>query len=315
MADERDQESTATVLVAGAANLAIAVAKLVGGLLSGSAALLAEAAHSVADTINQVLLLTSLKRSRKPADDRHPFGYGMERYFWSLLAAVGIFVLGAGYSVYEGVHQIVRPERLEAVVVAYAVLGIAFVAEGVSWLRALRQSKGEAAEAGKSLLEHLRTTPDPTARTVAFEDSAALLGILIAAAGLGMHLVTGQAFWDGAASIAIGVLLVVVAYALGVQNMSLLVGQSVSPEMHEGIRDEIANAPGVDHVIRLMTMLLAPDEVLVAAHVDIDDTSSGRDLERNAEEIEVRVRRRFPEVRHLFIDPTDAEDDIRKDSG
>ncbi len=136
------------MLVAGAANLAIAVAKLVGGLLSGSAALLAEAAHSVADTINQVLLLTSLKRSRKPADDRHPFGYGMERYFWSLLAAVGIFVLGAGYSVYEGIHQILRPERLEAVAVAYAVLGIAFIAEGVSWLRALRQSKGEAASRG-----------------------------------------------------------------------------------------------------------------------------------------------------------------------
>jgi cation diffusion facilitator family transporter len=313
MADERDEESTGTVLVAGGANLAIAVAKIVGGLLSGSAALLAEAAHSIADTINQVFLLASLKRSRKPADDRHPFGYGMERYFWSLLAAVGIFVLGAGFSVYQGVHQILHGEPLAALGVAYAVLVVSFGAEGTSWLRALRQARREAAEANRSLLSHLRTSTDPTARTVAFEDTAALVGIVIAAVGLGLHAATGRAYWDGAASIVIGILLIVVAYALGVQNMSLLVGQSVSPEVHQGIHDEITNAPGVDHVIRLLTMHLSPDEVLVAAHVDIDDSSSGRELERNAEEIERRVRHRFPEVRHLFIDPTDAEVDVRHD--
>jgi cation diffusion facilitator family transporter len=136
-------ESTGTVLLAGAANLAIAVAKAVAGLMSGSTALLAEAAHSVADTLNQVFLLTALRRSRKPADARHPFGYGMERYFWSLLAAVGIFVLGAGFSIAEGIRAVLRPEPIAALVIAYSVLAVSFVFETISWLRAVRQVRRE----------------------------------------------------------------------------------------------------------------------------------------------------------------------------
>ncbi len=145
--DGSAEESTGTVLLALGANLGIAVAKLVGGLVSGSAAMLAEAAHSVADTLNQVLLLTGLSRSKRPADEDHPFGYGQERYFWSLLAAVGIFVLGAGYSIYEGVHAILEPEELGGLLVPYAVLAAAFVLEGSSWLKAVRQLKREAARA------------------------------------------------------------------------------------------------------------------------------------------------------------------------
>src|SRR3954462_6718923 len=150
-----DDESTGTVLLAGSANLAIAVAKLVGGLISGSTAMLAEAAHSFADTLNQVFLLAALKRSRKPADVQHPFGYGMERYFWSLIAAVGIFVLGAGYSVLEGVKAILEPEELRGLVIAYAVLGLSFLFEGASWLKAVRQLSGEAEEQGRGFFEHL----------------------------------------------------------------------------------------------------------------------------------------------------------------
>jgi cation diffusion facilitator family transporter len=306
MTDERDTESTGTVLLAGGANLAIAIAKLIGGLLSGSAAMLAEAAHSIADTFNQVLLLTALRRSRKPPDIRHPFGYGKERYFWSLLAAVGIFVLGAGYSIYQGVHEILHPVQLESVWVAYVVLAVAFVAEGVSWLRAIRQTRNEAREAGRSVLTHLRRSPDPTVKTVALEDTAALVGILLAAAGITIHMVTGQAAWDGIASVAIGVLLILVAYALGAENMSLLVGEAVPQETQQGIHREIDRAPGVDQVVRIMTMHLSPDEVLVAAHVDVDDDVLGGDIEQYADEIERRVRARFPEVRHLFIDPTTA---------
>jgi cation diffusion facilitator family transporter len=213
-----DDESVGTVLIAGSANLAIAIAKLVGGLISGSSAMLAEAAHSFADTLNQVFLMAALKRSQKPADARHPFGYGMERYFWSLLAAVGIFVLGAGYSILEGLKAVLHAEPLGSLTIAYAVLGLSFLFEGASWLRAVRQLSGEAEERGRGFFEHLRITSDPTAKTVAFEDTAALIGLVLAAVGITLHHLTGHGFWDGAASIAIGLLLVAVAFSLGQQN-------------------------------------------------------------------------------------------------
>jgi cation diffusion facilitator family transporter len=307
------EESTGTVLLAGLANLAIAIAKTVGGLVSGSTAMLAEAAHSFADTLNQVFLMAALKRSQKPADQQHPFGYGMERYFWSLLAAVGIFVLGAGYSIYEGIKAIFEPEELTSLLIAYVVLGISFVFESVSWLKAVRQLKGEAQEQDRSTVEHLRQTTDPTAKTVAFEDTAALIGIVLAAVGITLHAVTGQSFWDGAASVAIGLLLIGVAYALGSQNKDFLIGQSVSEELRSGIRQEIEDAPGVDEVVEVLTMRLAPDEVLVAARVDLDDTASGSDLEMHADEVDRRVRERYPEVRHIFLDPTDAPTHLRSD--
>ncbi len=299
-------ESTGTVLLAGSANLAIAIAKAVGGLASGSTAMMAEAAHSVADTLNQVFLLAALKRSRKPADVQHPFGYGMERYFWSLLAAVGIFVLGAGYSIYEGIRAILKPEELTGLVIVYVVLALSFVFEGVSWLKAVRQVRGEAKAHGRGTFEELRHTTDPTAKTVAFEDTAALVGILLAAGGVTLHALTDHGFWDGAASVAIGLLLIGVAYVLGRENKAFLIGQSVSEDLRKGIREEILAAPGVDEIVEVLTMRLGPDEVLVAARVDLDDQSSGGDLEDYADEVDRRVRERFPEVRHIFLDPTDA---------
>jgi cation diffusion facilitator family transporter len=304
--EPRGDESTGTVLVAGFANLAIAIAKTIGGLISGSTAMLAEAAHSMADTLNQVFLMAALRRSKKPADAHHQFGYGMERYFWSLLAAVGIFVLGAGFSIYEGIRAILKPEELTNLIVAYSVLGLSFVFEGISWLRAVNQLRREAREHGDDTLGHLRHTPDPTAKTVAFEDTGALIGIVLAAIGVTLHAVTGQGFWDGAASVAIGLLLIGVAYALGRENKGYLIGQAVGEETREGILEEIANAPGVDQVVELLTMRLSPDEVLVAAKVDLDDDASGADVEKYADVIEDRVRARFPEVRHIFLDPTDA---------
>ncbi len=304
-ADASDARSTWTVLLAGTANLAIAVAKLIGGLLSGSAAMLAEAAHSVADTLNEAFLLAAIKRSRKPADARHPFGYGMERYFWSLLAAVGIFVLGAGFSVVHGIRSILDPEELKSLVVAYVVLACAFVFDGVSWLRAVHQLRGGADEADRSLLEHVRITSDPTARTVAFEDTAALLGVMLAAGGLTLHHFTGGAFWDGAASVAIGLLLVGVAYALGRQNMRGLLGEAVPERTRDEIGRAILESRGIDSLVELLTMRMSPDEVLVAARVDLDDEASVAELERYAELVEQRVREAVPEVRHVFLDPTD----------
>jgi cation diffusion facilitator family transporter len=300
-------ESDRTVLLAGAANLSIAVAKFVAGLLSGSTALLAEAAHSVADTLNQVFLLTALKRSRKPADARHPFGYGMERYFWSLLAAVGIFVLGAGFSIAEGLRAVLNPEPVAALAVVYSVLAISFVLEGTSWLKAVRQVRQEAAEEGVPALEHLRDSAEPAVKTVAFEDTAALIGLVLAAVGVTLAAVTGEEFWDGAASIAIGGLLVVVAWALGSENKAMLIGQALSPQVEEQIRATIAGTAGIDGVVELLSLRLAPDQVLVVVRVDLDNaTTTGAAVEQLSEVVDEQVRRRFPMVRHLFLDPTPA---------
>jgi cation diffusion facilitator family transporter len=299
-------QSTGTVLLAGVANLSVAAAKIVGGLLSGSAAMLAEGAHSVADTLNEAFLLTALRRSKKPPDARHPFGYGKERYFWSMLAAVGIFVLGAGFSVWEGVEAILHPERLTSLVVVYFVLAASFVLEGASWLKALKQLRSEAQERSRGVVDHLVNTAEPAAKTVAFEDTAALIGIVVAAVGVTLHHFTGQAFWDGAASIAIGLLLVGVAYALGRENKSMLIGQALPEEARVGVAEVIATSTGIDMVVELLTMQLAPDEVLVAAKIDLVDEFSGADLEQYADEVERRVRERYPEVRHVFLDPTPA---------
>jgi cation diffusion facilitator family transporter len=294
-------------MLAGTANLSIAVAKAVAGLLSGSTALLAEAAHSVADTLNQAFLLTALKRSRRPADDKHPFGYGMERYFWSLLAAVGIFVLGAGFSIAEGIRAVLNPEPVEELAVVYGVLVISFVFEGISWLRAVHQVRREAEAQGVPVLKHLRENAEPAVKTVAFEDSAALIGLVIAAAGVTLSVVTGQEFWDGAASIVIGALLVVVAWELGSENKAMLIGQALPNEVEERIRATIASTPGVDAVVELLSLRLAPDQVLVVARVDLDNSeTTGAEVEQLAEVIDRRVCREFPIVRHLFLDPTPA---------
>ena len=301
------EESDSTVLLAGAANLAIAIAKVVAGLLSGSTALLAEAAHSVADTLNQVFLLTALHRSRKPADARHPFGYGMERYFWALLAAVGILVLGAGFSITEGLRSILAPEPIAALAVIYPVLGISFVFEGASWLRAMLQLRQEARAAGVPLLHQLRAA-EPAVKTVALEDSAALVGLLIAAVGVTLAVVTGEHLWDGAASIAIGLLLIVVAFVLGRDNKAMLIGRALPTDTQREIRAIIAGEPGIDEVPELLSLRLAPEQVLVVATVDLDDSeTTGAAVEQLAERIDKKVRDAFPMVRHLYLDPTPAD--------
>ena len=302
------EESTLTVLVAGAANLGIAVAKGIAGLLSGSSSMLAEAAHSAADTINQILLLTALRRSRRPADSVHPFGYGMERYVWSLLAAVGIFVLGAGFSIYQGVDAIIVNHAIADLPITYAVLAMSALFEGTSWLRAVAQLRKEARQQDVSLPRHVVQTTDPTAKAVVFEDSAALVGLALAAGGVTLHAVTGSALWDGVASILIGLLLVVVAYSLGRQNMDFLLGRSADAATVAHLASTIEGADGVDEVLEVLTMRLGPDEILLAARVDVADDQTGISIERLADEVERRVRSRHPDVRHVFVDPTPSHD-------
>lgn len=306
-------ESTLTVVLAGAVNLAIAVMKAVAGIITGSGALLSEAAHSVADTITELLLLTALRRSAKPPDRVHPFGYGKERYFWSLLAAVSIFASGALFAFYEGFSTIFGEAHEQAnSIVGYAVLGLAFVLEAISWTRAHRQVRREAAEQKRSLLEYLKFVDDPTPKTVFLEDSAALVGLVLAFAGIALHHVTGSAVWDGLASIAIGVLLAVVAYILGRTNLRLLVGRQADPVLVRGVRDLLASAPEIEVVVDLQTMLLGTDQVLVCARVDFDDALGAADLERACVRLADELSRTCGDVTEVFIEPVPRTDpDLR----
>jgi len=302
-------ESTLTVLLAGGVNLAIAVMKLVAGIITGSGAMLSEAAHSVADTITEVLLLTALKRSARPADRVHPFGYGKERYFWSLLAAVSIFASGAMFALYEGVSTILgHGEEQSTSVLSYIVLAVAFLLESTSWLQAVRQVVRESKAEEQSLWTYLRLIDDPTPKTVLFEDSAALVGLLLAFAGIGLHQLTGSEVWDGAASIAIGLLLACVAYLLGRTNRGLLVGRQADPKLVRGVRDHLAAAPEIEAVVDLQTMLMGTDQVLVCTRVDFDDALGAADVERACVRIAAELTESFHDVTEVFIEPVPRSD-------
>ncbi|CQR60003.1 Cation Diffusion Facilitator Family Transporter [Streptomyces leeuwenhoekii] len=293
-----DRRTRVTVLVALAANLVIAVAKAAGGFLAGSPALLSEAAHSVADSMNEVFLLAALRRSRRPADRRHPFGYGKERFFWSLLAAVGIFVMGGCFSFYQGVEALRggAAEELGGYVAGLVVLGVALLAEGASLLRALYQVRHQGGSRG------LR---DPALRTVVAEDGTAVVGVTLAIAGMVLHMATGQVVWEACASLAIGTLLVYVAYRLGREARDQLIGEAADPEASGRIRALLQAQPEIDSVEALFTMKTGLDSALVAARVDL---VPGLDSER-VEEVAVRIKRSIahtvPEARQIFLDVTD----------
>jgi cation diffusion facilitator family transporter len=292
-----------TVIIAGAANLFVGIIKLAAGLLSGSSAMLAEAAHSAADTLNQVFLLTSVHRGERPADPRHPFGYGQERYFWSLLAAFGIFVAGAGFSVFEGILALGRQESGDPLI-AYIVLAVAGVAEGISFVRAYSQMRGEARRSRVRLAEHVQRSPDTTVKAALFEDTAAVIGLVFAAAGLALSQLTGSPVWDAAASMAIGALLIVVAVRLGLDSRELLIGRAADMAEQQAIRAEIEEMPGVDALIELLTMHLGPDDLLIAARVDFSGDINADEAEDLASKIDRQLAERLNVTPHVFIDPT-----------
>ena len=302
-------ESTGTVLLAGAANLGVAILKLGAGLLTGSAAMLAEAAHSLADTLTEGLLLTALHRSERPPDRRHPFGYGKERFFWALIAAVSIFVSGAVFSFYEGFSAVIGGgEEQNYVWVAYLVLGLSAALEGASWLKALRQVRAEAAAEERGMLAYLRGSDDPTVKTVFYEDSAALVGLALAALGVGLHQLTGSGVWDGVASLLIGGLLAVVAFLLGTANKSLLVGRQADPRLVADIRDLLADAPEVDAVVDLLTEVMGTDSVLVCARIDLADALTADDVERACIRLNGELQEAFFEVQEVFLEPVPRSD-------
>ena len=303
-----EKGSTFTVLLAGGANLVIAVAKVVGGVMSGSSAMMSEAAHSVADTLNEVFLLTAIRRSGKKADGTHPFGYGMERYFWSLLAAVGIFVLGAGFSAYEGLHQLLHPEEQKGILVPLVVLGVACLMEGTSLVRGIWQARSEGRQRGQALRPYLLHEAEPTVRAVVFEDSAAVAGLVIAALGIILDHVTGKTVFDAIASFLIAGVLIVAAYGLGAQNRDYLIGKAVPPDVLEGIGRKIQGTDGIERVVQLLTLQMGPEQVLVAARVEVDPSAPGHHLEQVADEVDRRICADFPQVRHVFLDPTPDPD-------
>ncbi|MFC8700239.1 cation diffusion facilitator family transporter [Streptomyces parvus] len=310
MSDAKDDktadggESAFTVIVAALANLGIAVAKAVAGLISGSSAMLSEAAHSVADTVTEVMLLTALKRSEKPADEDHPLGYGPERYIWAMLASIATFVGGAVFSIYDGVHTLIAGEELGDPLVSYIVLAVAFLLEGYSLRTGVKQVRREASRLRVPDTYYLRHTPDTAVKAVVMEDSAALIGLLLAAGGLLGGQLSGSGVWDGIASCLIGLLLVYVAWVLGRSNAQLLIGRPLPETVRSGVREELLSVPHIVEVLELTTLIQGPDEILIAAKIDFRDMATAAEVEWACEEAEDQLRERFPSIRRVYLDPT-----------
>lgn len=269
-------ESLTTVLVAFGANVLVAAAKSAAAVVTGSASLVAEAAHSWADSGNEIFLLIANRRARRPPDRAHPFGHGREAYVWSLFAAVGLFVAGAAVSVTHGIQELIRPEPAERFLVGYVVLAVSFVLEGISFLQSVRQAKPEAESADRDLIEHVLATSDPTLRAVFAEDSAALIGLIIAAAALAAHQLTGSVVPDAAGSILVGVLLAVIAVVLINRNRRFLVGQEADPRVRKAAIQALLNAPEVARVTYLWLEFVGPRMIFVIGDVDLtgEDTES-----------------------------------------
>jgi len=281
-------------------NLAIAVTKFSAAVFTGSSAMLSEAIHSLVDTGNQALLLYGMYRASLPADARHPFGYGKELYFWSFVVAILIFGLGAGFSIYEGVHGIMQPTPVTNVMVSYSVLGLSLVFEGVACFLALRQFLRQKGDMG--FFEAVRRGKDPALFTVVFEDSAAILGLMIAMGGIFIGHQFGLPWMDGAAAVAIGLVLAGVALFLAYECKALLIGEAAEPEVVEGCRALLNGDRRVVRVADVRTMHLGPQEILLAADLDFADGLTSEEVEAATGELETKLRENFPEVRRIYLE-------------
>jgi cation diffusion facilitator family transporter len=276
-------ESLLTVLVAFGANLLIAGAKSFAAVITASASMAAEAAHSWADAGNELFLVVAGRRAARPPDRAHPLGHGREAYVWSLFAALGLFVAGGAVSIYHGIDELLAPTPADDFVVGYVVLGISFILEGVSFLRAIRQAAPAAEAMDQDLLQHVLATSDPLLRAVFAEDFAALIGLLLAAAGLAAHQLTGSVVPDAVGSILIGVLLVVVAVVLINSNRRFLVGEEADPRIRAAVLRTLLSLPEVARVTYLRLEVVGPHTISVVADVDL----SGDDVESH---VAVRLR-------------------------
>ncbi len=292
--------SNKTIYAAMGANLAIAITKFIAAAITGSSAMISEGIHSVVDTGDQLLLLLGISRSQKPADDSHPFGYGQELYFWTFIVAILIFAIGGGMSIYEGITHLINPSPLEDPIWNYIVLGMAILFEGSSWTIALKEflpTKGK-----QSFWQAIKNSKDPTVFTVLFEDSAAILGLLVALTGIFLGHLFNNVYFDGVASIIIGIILAIVAVVLARESKGLLVGESAAPQTIANIRSLSKTEPGVQEVIRVLTMQLAPKEVLLNLEIQFSKNLTGEEIALTVDNLEVKIRQKHPEIKQIFIE-------------
>ncbi len=293
--------STRVLVIAFVANMGIAVAKFIAAGITGSSAMLTEGVHSLVDSSNQLLLLYGQKRAQRPADKLHPLGYGRELYFWSFVVAILVFALGAGVSVYEGILHILDPEEAGNPLIAFIVLGVSFALEAGSTLAALKEFN--ASRGGRGWLKSIQDTKDAPTVIVLLENGAAMVGIVLAAAGLGLSHLTGNPVFDGAASVVIGIVLGLVAILLAVEAKGLLIGESADPELIEALRNAAQARPGISGVGEVITVHHSPDQIVAAIEVDFEDQLTAADVERIVDEIEMDIRKGWPSVTHLSVRP------------
>jgi cation diffusion facilitator family transporter len=302
--------STRTLVVALLANLGIAVSKFIAAAITGSSAMLTEGVHSVVDCTNQLLLMWGRRAAKRPADMLHPFGYGRELYFWSFVVAVLVFALGAGVSIYEGIIHIAHPEGADSPIVAYVVLLIAFLLDGWSTFEAF--SEFRTTKGNLSWFQAIRRSKDPAGFIVLLENGAAMAGILVAAIGLAVAQYTGDPFYDGAASVVIGIILGITALLLAYESKGLLIGEAADPELVKSLHDLACAKDGVVGVGYILTVHSSPDQVTVMMNVDFRDDLYARDVERIVADLEAEARQRWPHVRKLFIRPMHGAAEQRK---
>jgi len=293
--------SRRAILAALAANLGIAIAKFVGFLITGAASLLAEAVHSAADTSNQALLLLGGNRARRSATDEHPFGYGRERYFWAFVVALVLFSMGGLFAIYEGVEKLRHPHDVESLVVAVVILLLAVALETFSLVTAVREANH--IRGGQSWWHFIRRSKNPELPVVLLEDTGAEIGLLLALFGVVMAHATDEPRWDAAGSLGIGILLVVIALVLATEMKSLLIGEAASHRDQDAIRGAIEGSPSVRRLIHLRTEHLGPDEMLVAAKLEFDDTLSFPEVAQAVDDTEARLREAVPAARIVYIEP------------
>jgi cation diffusion facilitator family transporter len=293
-------ESKTVILAALIGNTLIAITKFAAAAATGSSAMLSEGIHSVVDTGNQVLLLVGLHRARMPADEQYPFGRGKEVYFWSFVVAILIFAVGAGISIYEGVIHILDPHPVENHLINYIVLGAAMVFEGVAWVIAYRSFNRIRGDMGR--LEAIRRGKDPSMFVVLFEDTAAMMGLAIAFVGVFLGQLTGNAVFDGLASILIGCVLAATAAWLAAETKSLLIGERAHPRVIQGIRERVGSHPAVTRVDEVLTLHMGPDFILVNVSVNFDPGAAARVIEEAVADIDRRIRKAYPEVKRVFIE-------------
>jgi cation diffusion facilitator family transporter len=293
-------ESRKVIYAALAGNTLIALTKFIAAFITGSSAMLSEGIHSIVDTGNQGLLLYGLKRANLPADDRFPFGHGKEIYFWSFIVAILIFALGGGVSIYEGIRHLQYPQPLHKPIVNYIVLGLAILFEGFAWLFALREFTRAKGKWG--YIEAIQRGKDPSIFVVLFEDTAALLGLLVALAGISLSHFTGILVFDGIASIIIGMILIGTAIWLAYETKSLLIGESANSAKINAIRQIVINFPYVEHVNEVLTMHMGPDYILANISVNFNNHASAGDIENVIADMDKTIKNTYPEVKRIFIE-------------